>query len=131
MVDPVSPTHHRGSARSGRSDATVHAGLIYAVAYDPSASPGEQPGSTGTTIEDQMRSTLAHLDHTLRCCGSSKQSLLQVTVYLADIKDKERMDAVWLDWIGPEENWPARACLQASAGAGTLVELTVIAAVET
>jgi enamine deaminase RidA (YjgF/YER057c/UK114 family) len=48
-------------------------------------------------------------------------------VYLTDINCKAEMDEVWNEWIGPKENWPQRACVQAGLAPGVLVEITVIA----
>ncbi|MGX9356240.1 Rid family hydrolase [Roseobacteraceae bacterium S113] len=114
MIDRV-----RGEA-PGRVLARAHAGLVYAVAYDPLPADG---------IEAQTRNALAFLDNTLADLGADRGGLLQVTVYLAHMSDKAAMDAVFLNWIGPEENWPQRACIGVDLGSrGDLIEIVVIAA---
>lgn len=104
----------------GRCLATSHAGLVYAVAYDPIMAVG---------IVAQTHNTLAFLDQTLASAGSGKSALLQATVYLRDMSMKADMDAVWRDWIGPPENRPQRACVGADLGDDvTLIEVVVTAA---
>lgn len=108
----------QGTAR-GRCRATVHGGLVYAVATDLDNAEG---------IAAQTRNTLAALDATLEEAGSDKTRILQATVYLRDMATKAAMDEVWCDWIGPEENWPQRACVGADLAGDDLVEIVVTAA---
>ena len=104
----------------GRSLVSCHAGLVYAVSYDPNAAGG---------IIAQTQNTLKFLEENLAKAGSSKANLIQATVYLHDISMKSEMDTIWNAWIGPKENWPQRACIQASMDDGTsLIEVVVIAA---
>lgn len=104
----------------GRSDAVAFNGMAFLVAYDPDAADG---------INAQTRNSLRFLDSKLSKVGSGKHELLQVTVFLSDMKLKPAMDEVWCDWIGPKENWPQRACVGADFGDEvTLIEITAIAA---
>ena len=102
----------------GRSRAVVHGGLVYTVATDQSAA-----GS----VAEQTRLTLAAIDDNLRDAGTDKSRLIQATVYLRDMATKDEMDAVWCDWIGPD-NWPQRACIGVDLAPGDLVEIVVVAA---
>ncbi|MCR9256780.1 MAG: RidA family protein [Alphaproteobacteria bacterium] len=104
----------------GRCTAVVSDGLVYAVATDPVRADG---------IAEQTRNTLAALDTTLAEAGSGKAGLLQATVYLDDIANKPAMDGVWIPWIGPEDNWPQRACVGAALAPGDLIEIVVTAKV--
>lgn len=90
------------------------------VATDPACAEG---------IEAQAAGTLQELDRLLAEVGSDKTRLLQATVYLSDIAFKPRMDVVWNDWIGPEDNWPQRACVGVDLDPGYLIEVVVTAAV--
>ncbi|MCL6283319.1 RidA family protein [Ruegeria sp. 2012CJ41-6] len=109
----------RSSAR-GRSDVVAYGGMAFIVAYDPDAADG---------IEAQTRNCLRFLDAKLAEVGSGKNALLQVTIFLSDMSMKSDMDDVWCNWIGPEENWPQRACVGADLGDDiTLIEITAIAA---
>lgn len=108
------------SSAEGRSDAVAFNGMAFLVAYDPDAAEG---------IEAQTRNCLRFLDTKLSEVGSGKHALLQVTVFLTDMKMKPEMDGVWRDWIGPPGNWPQRACVGADLGDEvTLIEITAIAA---
>ena len=104
----------------GRCAAVQAGGLVYAVATDPQCADG---------IAAQTHNTLQELDRVLAEGGSGKTGLLQATVYLSDISNKPNMDAVWCDWIGPEENWPQRACVGAQLEVGYLIEVVVTASV--
>lgn len=106
-----------GSAQ-GRCAAVASDGLVYAVATDPACADG---------IAAQTRNTLDELDRVLAKAGSGKTALVQATVYLNDIADKPAMDAVWCAWIGPEENWPQRACIGVDLEPGWLIEVVVTA----
>ena len=102
----------------GRCTAVVSDGLVYAVATDPECADG---------IIEQTRNTLQELDRVLAEAGSGKAGLLQATVYLSNITEKPEMDSVWIPWIGPEENWPQRACVGAGLDEGYLIEVVVVA----
>ena len=71
--------------------------------------------------------TRLELDRILRNTGSGKAGLLQATVYLSDVKQKQAVDPIWIDWIGPEENWPQRACVGVDLDEGCLIEVVVTA----
>lgn len=104
----------------GRSEAVISDGIVYAVATDPGLSDG---------VVAQTQSALAEIDRILAAAGSNKAGLLQVTVYLADVKDKAKIDPVWIDWIGPEENWPQRACIGVGLDDNCLIEIVLRAKV--
>ena len=83
---------------------------------------------TDKDLAEQTAATLAALDRSLSDAGSSRERILSATVYLTDISRKQEMDDVWCDWIGPAENWPQRACVQAALAPGHLVEIVLVAA---
>ncbi|MEO0938441.1 MAG: Rid family hydrolase [Pseudomonadota bacterium] len=104
----------------GRCEAVVSDGLVYAVVNAP------QPGGT---IEAQTAGALAELERVLSAAGSGRAGLLQVTVYLADIHLKPRMDTVWTPWIGAAAHWPQQACLGVGLDDGYLIEIVATAKV--
>ena len=60
--------------------------------------------------------------------GSGKSKLLSATVYLADMKKYDEMNAAWDAWVDPL-NPPARATVDARlASQQYLVEISLIAA---
>jgi enamine deaminase RidA (YjgF/YER057c/UK114 family) len=76
----------------------------------------------------QTRDTLAKIDHYLGMAGSDKGKLLTATIWLRDIADFDRMNAVWDSWIDPSA-MPVRATVEARmAGDGYRVEIMVTAA---
>lgn len=102
----------------GRCSAVRANGLAFVVANDPDCFP---------EIRQQTAGCLRELERLLVDVGSGKDRILQATVYLADVLDKPKLDAEWVPWIGPEENWPQRACMGAALDPGYLVEIVVIA----
>jgi enamine deaminase RidA (YjgF/YER057c/UK114 family) len=63
-------------------------------------------------IEGQTRQTLASIDRLLAKAGSEKSKLLRVEVWLSDMAHFETMNAVYREWLDPD-NIPARVCTQA------------------
>ncbi len=108
----------QGSAQ-GRARATAHGGLVYTVATDP---------ANAASVAEQTRNTLAAIDKNLNDAGSDKTRIVQATIYLTDISTKAEMDEVWCAWIGPEQNWPQRACIGVELAGANLVEIVVVAA---
>jgi len=102
------------------SAAVVHGGTAYLAG---------QVGEPGDDVSAQTKTVLAHIDRLLAEAGTDKSKLLQVTIWLADMKDFGAMNAVWDAWVDPA-NPPARATGESKlAGPEYLVEIIVIAAV--
>jgi enamine deaminase RidA (YjgF/YER057c/UK114 family) len=79
------------------------------------------------TIEDHTRGVLEEIKKNLEDAGSSLQKCLKVSVFLADLKDYEAMNAVYrtFDWGSPP---PVRTTTAAAGVPGnSLVEIDVIA----
>ena len=79
------------------------------------------------TIEDHTHGVLDEIKKTLENAGSSLQKCLKVTVFLADLKDYARMNAVYrtYDWGSPP---PVRTTTAAAGVPGdSLIEIDVIA----
>lgn len=82
----------------------------------------------GDTIQDQVRACLAKIDALLEQAGSSREKMLRVTIWLADMSDFAGLNEVWNDWV-PEGHAPARACGEAKLARDVLkVEFIVDAA---
>ncbi len=87
-----------------------------------------QVGTEGADIATQTRDALASVDALLAEAGTDKSKLLQVIVWLADMADFDKMNAVYDAWIDPA-NPAARACGEAKlATPGYTVEFIVTAA---
>lgn len=66
----------------------------------------------GTTLADrsfdeQAAQVLRNIDACLQRAGTDRQRLVQVRVYITDMKDWPRFNRIYADWIGAHR--PARA----------------------
>jgi len=101
------------------SDSVVHNGTVYLV---------EVPSNPEGDIAEQTRNVLSSVERLLAQAGSTRERLLMVTIYLADMADYDVMNAIWDDWI-PAGCAPTRACVQARlANPDWRLELVVTAA---
>ena len=113
----MSITRIRPSERS--SPAVIYGNLVFLAG---------QVGTLGDDITQQTRTVLSKIDALLAEAGSDKSKLLQATIWLADIGDFEKMNAVWNAWVVPGQP-PARATGQVQlAGPEYRVEIIVVAA---
>ena len=107
------------------SQAIVHGGVVYAsgqIAIVPGV-PDLMDGDAAT----QARQALTNLRAVLEAAGSGLDRVLKATVYLVDMADFPRVNAVYAEFIG---DWrPARATVAVAAlPAGARVEVDAIAA---
>jgi enamine deaminase RidA (YjgF/YER057c/UK114 family) len=89
-------------------------------------------GITGEKAADditgQTQAILARIDELLQSVGSDRSKLLQVQIWLADIRYYDAMNAVWDAWVAPD-NAPGRATCEARmAYPNVLVEMIATAA---
>lgn len=85
--------------------------------------------NVGTDVAVQMGEILDRIDRFLSEFGSDRKSLVSATVWLEDIGDYDRINAVWDAWV-PEGHAPARACVEAKlAMSGYKVEVAAIAVI--
>jgi 2-iminobutanoate/2-iminopropanoate deaminase len=66
----------------------------------------------GADIGDQTRQVLRNLGEVLRAAGTSFDHVVRTTVYLADLDDFSRMNAVYGEFFGAPA--PARSTIQAA-----------------
>jgi enamine deaminase RidA (YjgF/YER057c/UK114 family) len=66
----------------------------------------------GDTIQEQVQTCLDNIDALLIKAGSSREQMLRVTVWLADMGDFAGLNEVWNAWV-PTGHAPARACVNA------------------
>jgi enamine deaminase RidA (YjgF/YER057c/UK114 family) len=86
-------------------------------------------GSENAPIADQTREILANIDRLLAEAGSHKSRLISTTIFLADFRRFDEMNAVWMQWVEPGRT-PARAVVEAKlVTPGFGVEIFVQAAV--
>jgi enamine deaminase RidA (YjgF/YER057c/UK114 family) len=76
-------------------------------------------------VTGQTRQVIAKIDAALEANGTDKTRLLQAQIWLKDIRDRDAMNKVWVEWLG-EAGRPARACVEANmADPRHLVEIMV------
>jgi enamine deaminase RidA (YjgF/YER057c/UK114 family) len=102
------------------SAAVEHGDTVYiagTVADDPSDS-----------VKHQTASILKKIDKLLARAGSHKSRVLAATIWVSDIRHRDKMNEAWLEWLDVA-NPPARACIEAKlANPLMLVEIAMIAA---
>jgi enamine deaminase RidA (YjgF/YER057c/UK114 family) len=102
------------------SRIVIHNGIVYLC--------GQVAKSYDGDIEAQTRSMLARVDEHLAEAGTDRTRILAATIYIKDISEVARMNAIWGEWLGDGPR-PSRTCVQATMGhPDILVEITVTAA---
>ena len=77
-------------------------------------------------IEAETRQVLTNLQIVLAASGSALENVVKTTVFLRDMKDFARMNAVYAEFF--KTNFPARTTVQAAAlPKGAAVEIDCIA----
>jgi len=90
------------------SQAVAAAGFVFASGQIPLV-PSTGELNTGT-IEDQTRQALSNLSAVLEAAGCGLDDAVKTTVYLQDMNDFSRMNAVYGEFFKPP--YPARAAVQ-------------------
>lgn len=112
-------TIERKQTTQRMSQIVIHGNTLYLAG---------QVGEYHHNVADQTRDALTRIDALLEQAGSSREHLLQVTIWLADMADFAAMNAVWDAWV-PAGHAPARACGEAKlADPRLLVEVIVCSA---
>lgn len=106
------------------SQAIVANGFVFAsgqIALDPATGELNQ-GS----LEDQARQVLKNLAAVLEAAGSSMDDVVKANVYLQDMNDFNRMNAVYAEFF--KSPYPARAAVQvARLPRDVKIEIEVVA----
>ena len=108
------------------SQAVLAGGVLYCsgqIALDPTS--GLLVG--GGDVEAETRQALANLQAVLAAAGTSPEQVVRTTVYLMNLEDFGRVNALYAEVFGQGVS-PARACVQVAAlPKGALVEIDAIA----
>lgn len=101
------------------SQAVIHNGTVYLAG---------QVGEAGADVATQTKQVLEQIDRLLALAGTDKTKILSAQVWMADMADFQKMNAVWDAWVAPGHA-PARATGEAKlATSEYLVEIIVTAA---
>jgi len=77
-------------------------------------------------IEAETRQSLTNIQHVLEAAGSSLKQVLKTTVFLRDMGDFAKMNAIYAEFF--KEDFPARSTIQVAAlPKGGAVEIEAIA----
>ena len=108
-------------AEEGRlSGAVVHAGCVYLA--------GQVADDATLDAEGQTQDVLRQIDTLLAAAGTTKQHLLTIQIFMADMADFDAMNRAWDAWMDPAHK-PARMTVEAKlANPAWRVEITGIAA---
>ena len=108
------------------NQAVKAAGVLYCsgqIALDPST--GAMVGNGD--VEAETRQVLANLKAVLAAAGCTPQQVVRTTVFLADLADFTKVNALYAEVFG-EGVSPARACVEVAAlPKGARVEIDCIA----
>lgn len=109
------------------SQATVHNGVVYVATQLPLV-PGENPDPSGSVAEQTLQ-VLQNITGILKEAGSSRENILRLMVYVADVSDWAAVNSTCETFFGDHK--PARGVLEvASLKAGYKVSMDAIAAVD-
>ena len=83
-------------------------------------------GKFAQGVEAQARLALENLKNVLEAAGSSLQNVVKATIFVQDLADFPKVNAVYAEFFGPD--YPARSCVEVAAlPGGGLVECECIA----
>lgn len=94
----------RTNVGSRLSDMAVYNGVAYLA--------GQVPDDASLDMEGQTRQVLATIDALLKEAGTSKERLLMVQIFVANMKEFDQMNKAWDAWVS-RENAPPRATIEA------------------
>ena len=81
----------------------------------------------GGDVEAETRQVLSNLESVLKAAGCTPQQVVRTTVFLIDLTDFARVNAIYAEMFG-QGVAPARACVQVAAlPKGAKVEIDCIA----
>lgn len=109
------------------STATIHGGVCYLsgmLGVDPSVGKLAEGG-----VEAQAHQAMRNIMTVLEEMQLSSASVLKTTVFLADLNDFAKVNAIYAEYLGPD--YPSRSCVQvARLPMDALVEIEAIVACE-
>jgi enamine deaminase RidA (YjgF/YER057c/UK114 family) len=76
----------------------------------------------------QIGQVLRQIDQTAAGLGVDRRSLLEVVIYLADLRDAPTLNELWDAWVVPGQA-PIRACVGVQLSGGLKIEVIAQAAV--
>ncbi len=115
-----------GKKGSPYSDAIMANGFLFVAGQGPIDEAGRS--RTDLSLEEQIRLTMKNLESVLKKGACSLGQVVQCRVYLDDIANFERMNAVYSEYFG--ESPPVRTTVEAALSDGIAVEIDCVAVCE-
>ena len=116
-----------GGTASPYSEAVVSGDVVY-VAGQLAQDDLEWHGRSGT-IEEETKAAMERLGRILGAAGAGYGDIVRVGVFMTDLSEFERMNAVYLGYFPPGKR-PARTCVGVtSLISGARIEIDCIARV--
>lgn len=122
-IERINPA---GNAAPGGhySHGTVAGGLVFVSGQLPITPAGRR--LVDASFAEQARQTLANVGAVLDAAGSGIEKLIQVRVYVDDLRHWPEFDALYAEWAGG--NRPCRAVVPAGAlHHGLKIEIEAVA----
>jgi len=120
-------SEHAPKAVGPYSQAIAHAGILYA-----SGQIGLNPVNgemIGDTVEAQAEQVTKNLTAVLSQAGATTDDILKVNIFLLDMADFPKVNAIYAAWLG--EHRPARATVAVAAlPLGAKVEMDLVARIQ-
>ena len=108
------------------SQAVEHNGLLYSsgqIGLIP-----EKGELAGSDVETQAVQVTKNLSAVLKAAGAATTGIIKCNIYLLDMADFPKVNAIYADWLG--EHRPARATVAvAQLPLGAKIEIDLIATV--
>ncbi|HWQ58699.1 MAG TPA: RidA family protein [Clostridia bacterium] len=83
-------------------------------------------GKLAEGVEAQAKRAFTNVKNVLEASGASLQDVVKATVFVVDLADFSKVNAIYKEFFGPD--YPARSCVQVAAlPGGGLVECECIA----
>lgn len=104
-------TNHAPEAIGPYAQAILADGWLFCsgqIGIDPSTGKLVEGG-----IEVQTRRVLANLEAVLEAAGAEKTDIVRCTIYLVDMEDFPKVNAIYGEWLGAHR--PARATVAVAA----------------
>jgi 2-iminobutanoate/2-iminopropanoate deaminase len=106
------------------SQAIRHGDMLYLsgqIGLDPVTG-----ALAGDTVEEQARQVMHNLSAVLRAGDSSTDDIIKANIYLVDMADFPKINAIYGEWLGSHR--PARATVAVAAlPLGAKVEIDLVA----
>lgn len=78
-------------------------------------------------LETQVRNVFAHVRELMEASGGSTDNIAKLTVWLADYRDREALNAQWVQMFPDPQSRPARQVMHAVLDQGARIQADLVA----